>query len=83
MGAYGSPDLTPKNDSYFKNMQKCRKCGNYYHGSMKKCPHCGASRRSPAITIFLITVVILIAGCKLLNVTSDQKLERLIICFAF
>ena len=45
MGAYGSPELYPKNRNskhtdWGKNMVHCKKCHTVYHKAFSRCPEC-------------------------------------------
>ncbi len=66
MGIYGSPDLTPKDDT-FKGMVRCRKCGNAYHHDLKRCPNCGAPKTSTTKAIVVLIIVFVICGAAFLG----------------
>lgn len=63
MGAYGSPDFTPKTKEYSKksnNFIVCSECGFEYSKKFKKCPKCG--KKNKKISWWLLIIVIVVIG---------------------
>lgn len=62
MGAYGSPDLTPKIKDYSKksnNFIICPKCSFEYSKKLKKCPKCGNKTKKSSWWIFVVIIIII------------------------
>ena len=74
MGVYGSPDLTPRDDT-FKGMVRCRKCGNAYHHDLKCCPNCGAPKNGARrIVVIMLVFVLLFGGFYLWKTDNLQRM---------
>lgn len=74
MGAYGSPDLTPKIKDYSKKSNDfiiCPKCGFEYSKKLKKCPKCGKKTKKSSWLLFVIIIIII--GIAYSSSTEDNS----------